>query len=106
MVERSVPAHVMADALLAWEMTRVLIPLAHGGPLRLIVPGYNNVNNVKYIKRLVFTVEQSDAAIQKTGYRMSPLGRKGDPSQPSAGEMPAKSGIDFPVPARESVLVG
>ncbi|MFD2235846.1 HDOD domain-containing protein, partial [Phaeospirillum tilakii] len=33
----------------------VPISLAHGGPLRLIVPGYTGVNNIKYIKRLAFT---------------------------------------------------
>ena len=74
MVERSVPASAMADALLPWEMNGAPIPLAHGGPLRLIVPGYNGVNNVKYIKRLAFTTAQSDAAIRRTGYRMSPPG--------------------------------
>ena len=41
----------MADALLAWEMNGVPISLAHGGPLRLIVPGYTGVNNIKYIKK-------------------------------------------------------
>lgn len=34
------------------------IPLAHGGPLRLIVPGYQGVNNIKYIKRLALTPQQ------------------------------------------------
>ena len=56
-VERSVPAKAMADALLAWEMNGASISLAHGGPLRLIVPGYTGVNNIKYIKRLAFTAE-------------------------------------------------
>jgi DMSO/TMAO reductase YedYZ molybdopterin-dependent catalytic subunit len=98
MVERSVPIGAMQDALLAWEMNGVPIPLAHGGPLRLIVPGYNGVNNIKYIKRLAFTLEQSDAAIQKTGYRMSPPGQKGDPSQASVWEMAAKSWINSPGP--------
>ncbi len=49
MVERSVPAAAMADALLAWELNGAPISLAHGGPLRLIVPGYQGVNNIKYI---------------------------------------------------------
>ncbi len=105
-VERSVPLAAMADALLAWEMNGVPISLAHGGPLRLVVPGYNGVNNVKYIKRLAFTGEQSDAAIQKTGYRMSPPGQKGDPSQPSVWEMPGKSWINSPAPDSGPVAAG
>jgi sulfite dehydrogenase len=56
-VERSVPAKAMADALLAWEMNGAPISLAHGGPLRLIVPGYTGVNNINYIKRLAFSAE-------------------------------------------------
>lgn len=95
-VERSVPLKAMGDALLAWEMNGAPIPLAHGGPLRLIVPGYSGVNNVKYIKRLAFTREETDAKIMKTGYRMSPLGGKGDPSQPSVWEMNVKSWVNFP----------
>jgi sulfite dehydrogenase len=105
-VERSVPVKAMADALLAWEMNGVPIPLAHGGPLRIIVPGYSGVNNIKYIKRLAFTPEQSEAAIQKTGYRLSPPGQKGDPSQPSVWEMSAKSWINSPAPENGSVQAG
>lgn len=95
-VERSVPKSAIDDALLAWEMNGEPIPHAHGGPLRIIVPGYSGVNNVKYIKRLAFTTEQTDAAIQKTGYRFSPPGEKGDPSQPSIWEMSVKSWINSP----------
>jgi len=106
MVERSVPIKAMADALLAWEMNGEPIPLAHGGPLRLIVPGYTGVNNVKYIKRLAFTAEQTDAAIQKTGYRISPPGQKGDPSHPSVWEMGPKSWINSPAPESGSLAAG
>lgn len=106
MVERSVPIKAMADALLAWEMNGQPIPLAHGGPLRLIVPGYTGVNNVKYIKRLAFTAEQSDAKIQKTGYRMTPPGEKGDPSQPSVWELGVKSWINSPAPDAGAVPAG
>ena len=67
-VERSVPAKAMADALLAWEMNGASISLAHGGPLRLIVPGYTGVNNIKYIKRLAFTAAETDARIMSHGY--------------------------------------
>jgi sulfite dehydrogenase len=98
MVERSVPLQAMDDALLAWEMNGQPVPHAHGGPLRLIVPGYSGINNIKYIKRLAFTAAQTDAAIQKTGYRMSPPGQKGHPSQPAVWEMDVKSWINSPAP--------
>lgn len=106
MVERSVPLGAMADALLAWEMNGVPIPVAHGGPLRLIVPGYSGVNNIKYVKRLAFTAKESGAAIQKTGYRVSPPGQKGDPSQPSVWEMQPKSWINSPAPENGVAAAG
>lgn len=105
-VERSVPLSAMQDAMLAWEMNGEPMPLAHGGPLRLIVPGYSGVNNIKYIKRLAFTKEQTQAAIQKTGYRMSPVGQKGDPSQPAVWTMDAKSWITSPSPDGGAVKPG
>lgn len=106
MVERSVPLAAMSDALLAWEMNGAAMPLAHGGPLRLIVPGYTGVNNVKYIKRLAFTVEQSDAKIQKTGYRVTPPGQKADESQPSVWEMAVKSWINSPASEQGAIAAG
>ena len=96
-VERSVPAEVMDRAILAWEMNGEPIPLAHGGPLRLIVPGYYGVNNVKYVKKLAFTAEESSAKIQQSGYRIRPVGEKGAPSQPSMFEMNVKSWITGPL---------
>jgi DMSO/TMAO reductase YedYZ molybdopterin-dependent catalytic subunit len=96
MVERSVPLAAMTDALLAWEMNGAPISLAHGGPLRLIVPGYTGVNNIKYVKQLAFTAQESDARIMSHGYRITPPGGKGDPSQPSVQEMTVKSWINSP----------
>jgi DMSO/TMAO reductase YedYZ molybdopterin-dependent catalytic subunit len=104
-VERSVPIEAMQSALLAWEINGEPLPLAHGGPLRLIVPGYSGVNNTKYVKRLAFTAAQTDAAIQNTGYRLSPPGQKGDPSQPSVWEMGVKSWVNAPSDA-EPVRAG
>ncbi|AOB32645.1 sulfite oxidase [Bordetella sp. H567] len=93
-VERSVPLEAMQDALLAWEMNGEPISLAHGGPLRLIVPGYSGVNNVKYIKRLAFTPEQTQAAIQNVRYRLAPVGAKETPQQPAVWQMDVKSWIN------------
>lgn len=91
MVERSVPVRALDQALLAWQMNDEPVPLAHGGPLRMVIPGYFGVNNVKYVERVAFTEGQSDAKIQASGYRIRPIGEKGAPGQPSMWEMPVKS---------------
>ena len=96
-VERSVPLSAMDDALLAWEMNGSPVPLAHGGPVRLILPGYYGVNNVKYLKKLAFTEKETDVNIQRTGYRVRPVGQKGAPDQPSMWEMDVKSWITNPL---------
>lgn len=95
-VERSLPLAAMEDALLAWEMNGQPIPLAHGGPLRLVVPGYSGVNNIKYVKRLAFTATESGARIMSHGYRITPPGTKADPNQPSVLAMEVKSWIESP----------
>jgi len=105
-VERSVPISALEDAMLAWEMNGEPIPHAHGGPLRLIVPGYSGVNNVKYIKRLAFTAAQSDARIQQTRYRIVPPGGKGNPSQPAVWTMGTKSWINSPAPGQAPLRAG
>lgn len=96
MVERSIPIAAIDDAILAWEINGEPIPLAHGGPLRLVVPGYTGVNNVKYIKQLAFAKDQSAANIQQNSYRLTPLGEKTNVNQESVWEMPVKSWITSP----------
>lgn len=96
-VERSVPLAAMENALLVWEMNGEPLPLAHGGPLRLIVPGYYGVNNIKYVKQVAFTERETDAKIQTSGYRMRPVGEKGAPDQLSMWEMNVKSWVTSPV---------
>lgn len=96
-VERSVPVEVLEHAILAWEMNGEPIPIAHGGPLRLIIPGYYGVNNVKYVKKLAFTQVESDASIQVSSYRVRPVGVDGAADQPSMWEMKVKSWITHPL---------
>jgi len=96
-MERSVPMEKgLEDAMLVWEMNGLPIPLHHGGPLRLIVPGYYGVNHVKYATRLAFTAGESQAAIMRTGYRSRPIGVAGAPDQPSMWEMNVKSWLNGP----------
>jgi len=105
-VERSVPIGVLENAILAWELNGEPIPLAHGGPLRLIIPGYQGVNNIKYVKRVALTAEQTRAGIMATRYRMAPPGGKGNPSQPSVWEMAVKSWINGPLPDGGTLRAG
>ncbi len=97
MVERSVPMEAMESAILAWEMNDEPLDRAHGGPLRLVIPGYYGVNNVKYVKRVAMTEEQTDAKIQTSGYRVRDVGVGGSPDQPSMWAMNVKSWVTLPL---------
>jgi DMSO/TMAO reductase YedYZ molybdopterin-dependent catalytic subunit len=105
MVERSVPWSVIDRAILAWELNGQPLPLAHGGPLRVIIPGYYGVNNVKYVKRVAFTENETGANIQASGYRVRPIGQKGAPTQSTMWEMNLKSFVTSPA-GDETVRAG
>jgi sulfite oxidase len=107
MVERSVPWSALDRAILAWELNGEPLPLAHGGPLRVIIPGYYGVNNVKYVKRIAFTENETTANIQSSGYRVRAVGQKGAPTQPSMWDMNLKSFVTSPTdaaPARAGLV--
>lgn len=106
MVERSLPLKALGDAMLAWELNGEPITLAHGGPLRLVFPGYTGVNQIKYVKRVAFTAEETQAKIMSHGYRISPPGGKADPAQPSVLEMGVKSWINTPLPEQGELRAG
>jgi len=106
-VERSVPIEkAMEDVLLAWEMNGEPIPLTHGGPVRLIVPGFFGVNHIKYVRRIAATAEQTNAKIQKKGYRFRPIGESGSPTHPSMWRMPVKSWLNGPGTNGRTVAAG
>ncbi|MFT6821555.1 MAG: DMSO/TMAO reductase YedYZ molybdopterin-dependent catalytic subunit/cytochrome c553 [Myxococcota bacterium] len=91
-VERSIPLEKgMRDCFLVWEMNGEPLPLTHGGPLRLVVPGYYGCNQIKYIERLAATAGETTAKIQAKGYRFRPIGESGGADQPSLWRMPVKS---------------
>ena len=66
-------------------------------PLRMIVPGYFGVNNVKYVKTVALTANQTDARIQSASYRYHAITEKPSPDQPAAWEQPVKSWITAPL---------
>lgn len=96
-VERSVPLEVLETAILAWEMNDEPLELAHGGPLRLVIPGYYGVNNVKYVKQVALTETETEAKIQTSGYRVRDVGVSGDTNQPSMWDMNVKSWVTQPL---------
>jgi mono/diheme cytochrome c family protein len=106
-VERSVPLEKgLRDCLLVWEMNGAPLPAIHGGPLRLIVPGYFGVNNVKWVRQLAAALNESGAKIQQSGYRMRPEGVAGGPEHPSMWRMPVKSWLIGPGADGAPVLAG
>lgn len=96
-VERSIPLEKgLSDALIVWEMNGEPLPIVHGGPLRLIVPGYWGINNVKLLKKLALTQKESDAAIMTSSYRITPIGGEAGPSLPTMWAMNVKSFVTAP----------
>lgn len=105
-VERSIPIEkAMDDVLLAWEMNGRPIPLVHGGPLRVVVPGYYGCNNVKYVKQVALTPKESTSHMQQSSYRIRPIGESSSPDQPTMWQMNVKSWVTGPG-ADESVKAG
>jgi DMSO/TMAO reductase YedYZ molybdopterin-dependent catalytic subunit len=68
--EKSMPlADVIDTAILAVEMNGEPIPAVHGGPVRLVLPGFYGVNNVKWLKRLRLEAVETPNVAQRDRYR-------------------------------------
>ncbi|HYJ79645.1 MAG TPA: sulfite oxidase [Longimicrobiaceae bacterium] len=66
---RSVPREALGNALLAFEMNGEPIPVLHGGPLRLIVPGWFGMASTKWLTHLHARREPSDNHFMARSYR-------------------------------------
>ena len=55
-------------ALLAYELNGQPLPLEHGFPLRLVVPGFYGTNNVKWLHKLHVATERARSAFTTTYY--------------------------------------
>ena len=58
------------DTILAFEMNGEPISRDHGFPLRLIVPGYVGVRNIKWVKRITLSESESPLIWHKRDYRL------------------------------------
>ena len=68
--ERSLPLATALDpdTLLAYELNGVPLPPIHGGPLRLIVPGWYGMASVKWLRRIALLDQPFDGYFQTTSY--------------------------------------
>jgi sulfite oxidase len=71
------------EALLAWSMNDEPLPPIHGGPLRMLVPGYIGARSVKWIERITAQEAPSDNWFQSHAYRL--LTPDVDPKRAPAG---------------------
>ncbi len=73
------------EVLLAWAMNGEPLPVVHGAPLRVVVPGWIGARSVKWLQRI--TVQQAPSAnwFQATAYHLLPA--DADPD----GELPASA---------------
>jgi sulfite oxidase len=60
------------EVLLAWAMNGKPLPRLHGGPVRLVVPGYIGARSVKWITRITAQDRPSDNHFQAISYRLLP----------------------------------
>jgi sulfite oxidase len=60
------------EVLLAWAMNGRLLPRVHGGPVRVVVPGYVGARSVKWIERITAQEHASSNYFQAVQYRMLP----------------------------------
>lgn len=59
------------DVLLAYEVNSQPLPPQHGFPLRLLVPGWYGMTNVKWLARITVVDKPFTGYQQSLGYRLA-----------------------------------
>jgi DMSO/TMAO reductase YedYZ molybdopterin-dependent catalytic subunit len=85
---RSIPIDRARDpgTILALRMNGEPLPTIHGGPARLVVPGWAGNNWTKWVRRIVVSHEESPSFYMQTAYRMP---RTPVPPGAAPGSVPA-----------------
>jgi sulfite oxidase len=60
------------EVLLAWGMNGEPLPLVHGAPLRVVVPGYIGARSVKWLERIEIRPTPWPGYFQHVAYRLLP----------------------------------
>jgi sulfane dehydrogenase subunit SoxC len=84
--ERSLPLAETESALLAYEMNGAPLPPQHGFPLRLVVPGWYGMTNVKWLTRITLLEQPFEGFQNAVAYRM--YGADGEPGDPVTRMLP------------------
>ncbi len=84
--ERALALSDTRDALLAYEMNRAELPPQHGFPLRLVVPGWYGMTNVKWLTRITLLEEPFEGFQNAVGYRI--YGEDGTAGEPVTRMLP------------------
>jgi len=73
------------EVLLAWQMNSRSLPRAHGGPVRVVVPGYVGARSVKWLSGITVQPTPSDSYFQAHDYRILPPDADPDAAAPGDG---------------------
>jgi sulfane dehydrogenase subunit SoxC len=84
--ERSLPIEDAPAALLAYDMNGEPLPPQHGYPLRLVVPGWYGMQNVKWLTRITVLEEPFTGFQNSVAYRM--YDEDGEPGEPVTRMLP------------------
>jgi DMSO/TMAO reductase YedYZ molybdopterin-dependent catalytic subunit len=84
--ERALPIGEARDALLAYDMNAAPLPPQHGFPLRLVVPGWYGMQNVKWLTRITVLEEPFTGFQNSVAYRM--YDADGEPGEPVTRMLP------------------
>jgi sulfane dehydrogenase subunit SoxC len=84
--ERSLPIEDAPAALLAYDMNGEPLPPQHGYPLRLVVPGWYGMQNVKWLTRITVLEEPFTGFQNSVAYRM--YDEDGKPGEPVTRMLP------------------
>ena len=100
--KRSIPMEraMASDTLLAFEMNGEPLPVLHGGPLRLVVPGWAGENWTKWLRHITVQEKEASGFYMEAGYRVP--GKNG--SKVPASVFPIKSLIARPADGTSMAL--
>jgi len=73
------------EVLLAWEMNSEPLPRVHGGPVRVVVPGYIGARSVKWVNAIRVQSVPSENYFQASDYRILPPDADPDTVAPGEG---------------------